>query len=76
VATTIYAYFVLRMVWYAFGESCEYCKQLHGREVGPAQFFLQSGEALVDAAGVALTMAGNVRHAPLHDGCDCQVVAA
>jgi len=76
VATTIYAYFVLRMVWYSFGESCDYCKQLNGREVGPAQYFLQSGEALLDALGVALTMAGNVRHAPLHDGCDCQVVAA
>lgn len=76
VATTIYAYFVLRMIWYSFGESCDYCKQLDGREVGAAQYFLQAGEALLDAAGVALTMVGNVRHAPLHDGCDCQVVAA
>jgi hypothetical protein len=34
------------------------------------------GDELVDAVGSALRMAGNVRHAPLHDGCDCQVVAA
>jgi HK97 family phage portal protein len=76
VATTIYAYFVLRMIWYSFGESCDYCKQLNGREIGPSQFFLQMGDELVDAVGSALRMAGNVRHAPLHDGCDCQVVAA
>jgi hypothetical protein len=76
VATTIYAYFVLRMVWLSFGESCDYCKQLNGREIGPSQFFLQMGDELVDAVGSALRMAGNVRHAPLHDGCDCQVVAA
>ena len=76
VATTIYGYFLLRMVWRSYGESCDYCQQLDGREVGATELFLAAGESLLDAVGAALTMSSNVRHAPLHGGCDCQVVAA
>lgn len=75
VATTIYAWFVIRMRWYAFGESCGYCSQLNGRIVGPSQWFLSAGDTLVDAAQTIFRVSGNVRHAPLHDGCDCQVLA-
>ncbi len=76
VATTIYAMYLLSMRWWAFGESCEWCSQLDGRIVGPSGWFLLSGNELVDAAGAIFRVSGNVRHAPLHEGCDCQVVAA
>lgn len=75
VATTIYAWFVIRMRWFSFGESCDYCTQLNGRIVGPSQWFLSAGDTLVDAAQVVFRLGHNVKHAPLHDGCDCQVLA-
>lgn len=76
VAATIYAYFVINMRWFAFGESCEWCRQLDGRVVGSSSYFLEDGGSLVDEAGVVFRVSGNVRHAPLHAGCDCQVLAA
>lgn len=76
VATTIYSYFVLMMRWFTFGESCEWCSQLAGRVVGSSGYFLEDGMSLLDAAGAMFRINGNVRHAPLHDGCDCQVLAA
>ena len=76
VATTIYDYFVLNMRWFAFGESCEWCRQLDGRVVGPASWFLEGGSSLLDAVGTIFRVSGNVRHAPLHGACDCQVLAA
>lgn len=76
VATTIYAYFVLSMRWFAFGESCEWCGQLDGRVIGSSGWFLEGGGSLEDAAGTVFQISHNVRHAPLHDGCNCQVLAA
>lgn len=76
VATTIYAFFALRMVWHAFGDSCDYCASLNGRVVSSSEWFANAGDVLLDAAGAALRMSGNVRHAPLHGGCDCVVLAA
>lgn len=76
VATTIYAFFVLSMRWFSFGESCEWCRQLDGRVIGSSGWFMEGGGSLVDAAGTVFRISHNVRHAPLHDGCDCQVLAA
>lgn len=44
--------------------------------IGPSSWFLEGGGSLQDAAGTVFKVGGNVRHAPLHDGCDCQVLAA
>lgn len=76
VATTIYSYFVLSMRWFSFGESCEWCSQLAGQVIASSGWFLEGGGSLLDAAGTVFRVSGNVRHAPLHDGCDCQVLAA
>lgn len=76
IATTIYSYFVLAMRWFTFGESCEWCSQLAGQVIGSSGWFLEGGSSLLDAAGTVFRVSGNVRHAPLHEGCDCQVLAA
>lgn len=76
IATTIYSYFVLAMRWFTFGESCEWCSQLAGQVIASSGWFLQDGGSLLDAAGTVFRVSGNVRHAPLHEGCDCQVLAA
>lgn len=76
VAATIYTAFLLSMRWFAFGESCDYCAELNGRIVGSGGYFVQSGDELVDAAGAVFRAGRGYRHAPLHSGCDCTVLAA
>jgi HK97 family phage portal protein len=69
---------IIKLRWATFGEStCPYCRSLAGKVVGVSDFFLQGGEEFnPDGADRPLTVTGNVRHAPAHDGCDCLTVAA
>lgn len=78
VATTVYAMSGLVRVlkWVSLGESCPYCQSLNGRTVGIDQVFLSKDEDYQpDGAERPLRNGHDVKHAPAHDGCDCQVVA-
>jgi hypothetical protein len=78
VATTIYAMsgMVRVLKWVSFGESCPYCQSLDGTTVGIDEVFLSKGQNYQpDGADRPLRSGHDVRHAPAHDGCDCQVVA-
>lgn len=68
---------VTELVWRAIGDSCPYCLELDGRVVGIQQTFLNKGEDFQpEGADRPINKRHDVRHAPLHGGCDCQVMAA
>lgn len=66
---------VTALRWVARGENCPYCKAMNGRIVGYDRSFMDAGEFAPDGA-VAMLIRRPIKHAPLHDGCDCQVIAA
>lgn len=73
VAWTALGWLALR--WVTFGENCDYCGHLGGRTVGISSWFAQAGESIPGGDGKSPFKTGsNVRHPPLHDGCDCMVV--
>lgn len=63
---------VMALRWLAFGESCPYCEALNGRVVGIAEFFVNAADGIAPEGHMPLK-SGNVRHSPLHGGCDCMV---
>lgn len=68
---------VLALRWVATGDNCPYCRSLNGRVVGIREFFLQAEEDFQpDGADRPLKRGSRIGHPPLHDGCDCQVVAS
>lgn len=60
--------------WIAFGDNCDYCGSLNGKTVGVSEWFVKSGEEMKGGDGKSFSTASNVRHPPLHDGCDCMIV--
>lgn len=65
---------VLSMVWVDFGESCPYCKSLSGKRVGVAEVFLGLGQSFQpEGAERPLQPNHDVKHPPVHDGCDCMI---
>jgi hypothetical protein len=62
--------------WVASGGSCPYCTALDGRVVGIQKFFVQKGEDFEpEGAERPLAPRSNISHPPVHDGCDCTIVA-
>ena len=73
VAWTVLGWLALR--WVAFGKNCDFCGHLNGRTVGISSWFAQAGESIPGADGqTPLKPGSNVRHPPLHSGCDCMVI--
>lgn len=64
---------VLLLRWLAFGENCPYCAALNGRVVGILEFFVNAADGIAPEGEIPLRPGSNVRHAPLHSGCDCTV---
>lgn len=62
--------------WMASGASCPFCLQLSGKVAGIEEFFLSEGSSLDGGGSGPMRISRNVRHGPLHGGCDCVVVAA
>lgn len=64
------------MRWVTIGDSCPYCKALDGRVVGIRSNFLgKDDDFQPDGAERPLSKRNDIKHGPLHDECDCQVVA-
>ena len=67
---------VLFLRWVSRGETCPYCRTLNGRVVGIREFFLQAEEDFQpDGADRPLKRGSKIGHPPLHDGCDCHIIA-
>ena len=62
--------------WMAAGESCDFCQSLSGRVAGIAGWFVTGGTYLDGGDAGTMLVRRNTRHGPIHDGCDCVVIAA
>lgn len=68
---------VTRLRWVARGsDTCPYCKALNGKIVGIEENFVEAGDFDPDGAEQPLKVRRSVGHPPVHQGCDCQIVAA
>jgi len=68
---------VMSMKWIAAGiHPCPYCIEMNGRIVGIQGDFINKGEQLnpEGGSGPMLTYQ-NKSHPPLHDGCECTIIA-
>lgn len=61
--------------WFARGQSCPFCRKMHGKKVGISGFFVTAGSTIDDDDQGEMTLSRNTRHPPLHGGCDCAVLA-
>lgn len=61
--------------WATSGKSCPFCQRMNGKIAGIAEFFVYAGDSLDDGNGGSMTVRRNMRHGPLHKGCDCAVLA-
>jgi len=62
--------------WLATGSSCNACRSLSGKVAGIAGYFVQGGEYLDGGDQGLMLVRRSARHGPIHDGCDCVVMAA
>lgn len=68
---------ILSMMWIASGaETCPYCAALDGMTVSTQSNFLPAGNELKPGDENAFVSDSNIGHPPLHNGCDCMIVAA
>jgi HK97 family phage portal protein len=67
---------VAHIRWVAVGDSCPYCRDLDGKVVGIQSFFINKDQDYQpDGADRPLSKRHDVRHPPIHQGCNCQTVA-
>jgi len=66
-----------KIKWRNFGGApCPYCEDLDGKVVGVTEPFLAEGtEYQPEGADHALPVSHNIKHAPAHAGCQCDVVS-
>jgi hypothetical protein len=57
------------------GNPCPYCEEMDNRVVGIDQVFQAAGTDYEPVGAAPLRITGNVGHPPLHQGCQCQIVA-
>ena len=67
---------VERLRWVARGENCPYCEAMNGRVVGIREDFMAGGQQFSPkGAQQPLLIRNSISHPPIHDGCDCTIVA-
>jgi HK97 family phage portal protein len=66
---------ITTFVWVAIGQNCPLCDSLDGRTVGAQENFVNAGQEVAPEGAAPLTPRRGVAHPPLHQGCDCLVVA-
>lgn len=66
---------VAATIWASRGQSCKFCRRMHGRRVAVGQPFIEDG--MIDGGdGEAMRVYGSKKHPQLHQACDCTLVAA
>lgn len=67
---------VASLRWVTMGsKTCSLCEELDGEVVGIEKYFIERDESLEGEDGNEITVQKPCGHAPLHDGCQCQIVA-
>ena len=66
---------ITTFVWVTIGQNCPLCDSLDGKTVGVEENFVNAGDELNPGGVAPLTPKRRVLHPPLHQGCDCLVVA-
>ena len=66
---------ITTFVWVAIGQNCPLCNSLDGKTVGTQENFVNAGQEVAPEGAAPLTPRRGVAHPPLHQGCDCLVVA-
>lgn len=62
--------------WMSLGETCPYCQSLDGRTVKIADYFFLAGASFQpEGAERPMSPGNNIGHPPLHEGCDCILLA-
>jgi len=62
--------------WVANAEACPFCSELDGQVVGVEKDFVGSKQPVDGGAGQKpMKPSHNVGHPPLHNGCECDIVA-
>jgi HK97 family phage portal protein len=63
--------------WVANGTACDFCKEMDGKTAGVEQNFVNAGQGVDggEDAGPPMKPSDNIGHPPLHDTCECDVVA-
>jgi HK97 family phage portal protein len=68
---------ITKIMWVASGNSCPMCKALNGKVVGVERTFAAVGDVLDAGEGrTPFTVSSNIKHPPLHKGCDCTIIPA
>ncbi len=67
---------IRKLKWVTVGENCPLCKSLNGRIVGIESAFANEGDEINADGANPITVKRTMGHPPLHQGCDCQIVAA
>ncbi|MFN8493833.1 MAG: phage portal protein [Caldilineaceae bacterium] len=62
--------------WLATGKSCPFCTHLNGHIVGIDENFVAGGTNLDGGVAGLMLVRRDTKHGPLHQGCDCVVMAA
>lgn len=63
------------LVWRSSGKSCPLCQRMNGRRIKIDGYFAKEGDTVHGEGVDPLPIVRNMRHAPLHQGCDCVVQA-
>jgi len=66
---------VRRVRWVTVGANCPLCESMRGRVAQIDDPFLPPGGTVAPEGVAPLVARRAVRHPPLHDGCNCQLVA-
>lgn len=67
---------VAALRWITAGsDPCDYCQSLNGTVVGYDEPFLPSGQGLAPGGIDPFSSQSDIKHAPLHSGCECLVSA-
>lgn len=62
--------------WMSLGETCPYCTSLNGARVKIADYFFPAGASFQpEGAERPMTTGNNIGQPPLHEGCDCILLA-
>lgn len=67
---------VMFLRWAASGKSCPYCQRMNGRRTPTGATFVEAGGSIDgDDGEPPLKVSRNVKHPPIHGGCDCVLTA-